>query len=46
MKRSIGIKRLGYEALRRLGQPAVQGVARFHSFMASQRDMKALQKSH
>ena len=29
MKRSSGVKRLGYEALRRLGQPTVQGAAPF-----------------
>jgi hypothetical protein len=41
MKRSSGIKRFGYEALRRLGQPTVQGATRFHSFRASQRVMKS-----
>jgi hypothetical protein len=35
MKRSNVIKRLGYEALRRLGQPTVQGAAPFISLRAS-----------
>jgi hypothetical protein len=44
MKRSSGIKRLGYEALRRLRQPTVQDASRFSFFHGAATGMKTPQK--
>ena len=44
MKRSSGIKRPGYEALRRLGQSTVQGASRFSFFHGAATGMKPPQK--